>query len=187
MRHRPLLTILMSITIASGVVLGSSATAEASGWAQFGGRVAAWHTGHAPDPKGCSSGPCFGPRVHSGAQPFEFTHVTTDRGRVDGYDQGLANGTSQTEAELRALSLMPSDTTMGTVAVHHDRFGQSCAYVNFQSTTLKAWFGANFLAGSGTVGIELVTVNGQGHVTYDPTDVNLAIVAPIPLGSDDNC
>jgi hypothetical protein len=178
--------VVVAGVFATALAIGASAPAGASGWAQYGGRVRTWFAVHVIDAKGCPSGPCYGPRVHSAAQPFEYTHVTSARGRIDGYDEALRNVTAQ-QAELRVRSQLPPDAEIGSLTVHHDRFGQSCAYVNFQSKTLKAWFGPNLLAGQGTVGVELVSVAAQGRVTYDPTRVNLLIVTPIYLGSQDNC
>jgi hypothetical protein len=179
--------VIASVTCAAALSVAIAGPAGASGWAQYGGRVQAWMAAHPIDRTGCPSGPCYGRRIPSQSQSFEFTHISTARGRVDGYDEALPNHTSQAAAALRALTLLPHDATAGSITIDHDRYGQSCAFVNFQSKTLKAWFGPNLLAGSGTVGVELVTVTGQGHVTYNPARVNLLIVAPIYLGSGDNC
>ena len=43
---------------------------------------------------------CFGPAVKDSTAPFEFTYVTTEKGRVDGFDLALRRGTAEVRAEL---------------------------------------------------------------------------------------
>jgi hypothetical protein len=127
--------------------------------------------------------------VAGSSAKYEFSYVTTNKDRVDGFDLALRRGTSYVRAELEVAELFPNDVEMSSLdVIHRDAFGNGCAVYNLSSKTVAHFFGDHAFGDShGTVGIELATVLPSGNTTYEVGNVNLAIVAPSYLGSDADC
>jgi hypothetical protein len=155
----------------------------------FGEPLARWQVAFPEDQLDCQASNCYGPVVRDSSSHYEFSYVTTERGRVDGFDLALSRGTSLVRAQLQIAELFPSDVQMGSLSViHRDSLGNSCAVYNLQSKTVEKIFGAHAFGDSdGTVGVELARLLKSGRTTYQPGDVTLALVVPTYLGTDANC
>ena len=174
-------TLLIALPAPAG-----AGTAHLSG---FGAPLSAWQAIYHADTSRCTASNCYGPVVPHSSARYEFTYVTTAKGRVDGFDEALRSGTPLLRAELEIAQLFPVDVQMGSLQIrHHDAFGNSCAFYDLQSKTVLAIFGKRGLGSSdGTVGVELATVLPSGATTYNPDDIDLALVVPTYLGSDSYC
>jgi hypothetical protein len=155
----------------------------------FGDTLHQWAAAFPPDSNGCSAANCFGPVVRDSTAPFEFTYVTTEKGRVDGFDLALRRGTPEVRAELQVAELFPSDIQMSSLdVIHRDSFGNACAVYNLSSKMIGHLFGGRAFGDSnGTVGVELATVLPNGDTTYNPGNVDLVLVVPSYLGSSADC
>jgi hypothetical protein len=169
--------------------LPSSVWASGVGLSGFGDTLHQWAAAFPPDTKGCSAAKCFGPAVKDSTAPFEFTYVTTEKGRVDGFDLALRRGTAEVRAELQVAELFPGDIQMSSLEViHRDSFGNACAVYNLSSKMIGHLFGSRAFGNSnGTVGVELATVLPNGNTTYNPGNVDLVLVVPSYLGSSADC
>jgi hypothetical protein len=190
-KHSPRAVLLALWFIAGALLVAAptSASPHAARLSGFGAPIGAWKARFAPDTQNCNASNCYGPVVPRSSARFEFTYVTTAKGRVDGYDEALRKGTSLLRAELEVAQMFPNDVQMGSLEIrHHDAFGNSCAYYDLSSKTLEHVFGSRaFGKSNGTVGVELATVLPSGATTYNPNDINLALVVPAYLGSDSYC
>jgi len=71
---------------------------------------------------------------------------------------------------------------------HRDAYGSSCAFYDLSSKTIAQIFGKSAFGGTdGNVGVELATMLPNGSVTYNPDNIDLALVVPTYLSSQDNC
>jgi hypothetical protein len=155
----------------------------------FGDTIRQWAAKYPPDTKNCSATDCYGPAVKNSTAKFEFTYITTAKGRVDGFDLALRRGTPYVRAELQVAELFPGDIEMSSLnVIHRDSFGNACAVYNLSSKTLAHVFGNQAFGGShGTVGVELASVLANGDTVYNPGNVDLVLVVPSYLGSNADC
>jgi hypothetical protein len=155
----------------------------------FGDTLHQWAAAFPADTNGCSAVNCFGPAVKDSTAPFEFTYVTTEKGRVDGFDLALRRGTAEVRAELQVAELFPGDIQMSSLdVIHRDSFGNACAVYNLSSKTIAHIFGNHAFGDSnGTIGVELATVLPNGNTSYNPGNVDLVLVVPSYLGSSADC
>jgi hypothetical protein len=169
--------------------LPSSVWASEARLSGFGDTLRQWAAAFPRDTGGCSAGNCYGPAVRDSTAPFEFTYITTEKGRVDGFDLALRRGTAEVRAELQVAELFPGDIQMGSLdVIRHDSFGNACAVYNLSSKTIGHVFGDRaFGDSSGTVGVELATVLPNGNTSYNPGNVDLVLVVPSYLGSNADC
>jgi hypothetical protein len=170
------------------IAFPSAASAGQTRLSGFGDTMHAWMSAFPLDAS-CSPANCYGPSVAGSSAKYEFSYVTTNKDRVDGFDLALRRGTSYVRAELEVAELFPNDVEMSSLdVIHRDAFGNGCAVYNLSSKTIAHIFGDRSFGDShGTVGIELATVLPSGNTTYEVGNVNLAIVAPSYLGSDADC
>jgi hypothetical protein len=164
-------------------------TAGAAQTSGFGDPLPVWQAAFPSQSNGCNASNCYGPTVPHSTNRYEFSYVTTAKGRVDGFDIALRRGTPLLRVQLRIAELFPADAQMGSLTViHRDSQGNSCAVFNMQSKIIERIFGKRaFGNSSGTVGVELAKVLPNGTTTYNRGDSNLALVVPTYLGSDTNC
>jgi hypothetical protein len=169
--------------------LPSSVWASESRLSGFGDTLHQWAAAFPRDTNGCSAANCYGPAVKSSTAPFEFTYITTQKGRVDGFDLALRRGTPEVRAELQVAELFPGDIQMSSLdVIHRDSFGNACAVYNLSSKTIGHVFGSRAFGDSnGTVGVELATVLPNGNTAYIPGNVDLVLVVPSYLGSNADC
>jgi hypothetical protein len=169
------------------VVVASPAGAAQLG--RFGEPLRTWQATYARDTTGCEASDCYGPRVAKSSDNFKFSYVTSEKGRVDGFDIALQRGTSLARAELEVAELFPRDMQMGSVTViHRDSEGNSCAVYNVNSKSIERIFGKRAFGNSdGSVGVELTKVLPNGNTVYNSGDIDLALVVPTYLGSDADC
>jgi hypothetical protein len=177
---------LTSMLLAPFVAASSASAAKLAG---FGDPVARFQVAFPRDNVGCDASSCYGPHVSASSSPFEFSYITTAKGRVDGFDLALTRGTSYLKAELEIAQLFPNDIQMGSFQViHHDSDGNACAVYDLQSKTLAKIFGKKAFGNSnGTVGVELARALPNGNTIYVPDNVDLALIVPTYLGSDADC
>lgn len=187
--HRRLWFVAAGLSALVAAAFPTAASASQSRLSGFGDPLRVWVSHFQADSKGCSASNCYGPTVASPSAKFEFTYVTTNRGRVDGFDLALRRGTPYVRAELQVAELFPPDISMSSLnVIHRDAFGNGCAVYNLSSKTIAHIFGdRNFGGSHGTVGVELATVLPSGNTTYEATNVNIALVVPSYLGSDADC
>ena len=187
--RRCLLLLLLGIIALVGTFITASFTASAAQLGGFGDPISTWQARFPQDTAGCDAANCYGQVVPHSSNRYEFSYVTTAKGRVDGFDLALSRGTSLVRAELRIAELFPGDVQMDSLTViHHDAFGNSCAVYNLQSKILERLFGTRAFGNShGTIGVELTRVLPSGSTRYNPNNLNLALVVPGYLGSDANC
>jgi hypothetical protein len=169
--------------------LPSSVWASESRLSGFGDTLRQWAAAFPEDTNGCSAGSCYGPAVRNSTAAFEFTYITTQKGRVDGFDLALRRGTTEVRAELQVAELFPGDIQMSSLnVIHRDSFGNACAVYNLSSKTIAHIFGNHAFGDSnGTVGVELAAVLPNGNTTYNPGNVDLVLVVPSYLGSSADC
>jgi hypothetical protein len=196
MRHtRPLVrwvrSSLVAVVAASTllIALPSPAGAGSARLSGFGAPLSTWQATYHADTSRCNASNCYGPVIPHSSARYEFTYVTTAKGRVDGFDDALPHGTPLLRAQLEIAQLFPADVQMGSLQIiHHDAFGNSCAFYDLQSKTVLDIFGKRGLGSAdGTVGVELATVLPSGATTYNPDDIDLALIVPTYLGSDSYC
>jgi len=187
--HRRLWTALAALVGVVGMLAPSAAWAGQARLSGFGAPMHEWLTSFPLDARNCTAAACYGPVVPNSSANYEFTYVTTNKGRVDGFDMALRRGTSYVRAQLQIAELFPNDIQMSSLdVIHEDSFGNGCAVYNLSSKTLAHVFGDRAFGDShGTVGVELATVLPSGDTTYEAGNVNLAIVAPSYLGSNADC
>lgn len=169
--------------------LFTASPASAAKLSGFGDPVIRFQAAFPRDTIGCDASSCYGPRVRNSSGNYEFTYITTAKGRVDGFDLALPRGTTYLIAQLEIAQLFPSDIEMGSLTViHRDSDGNACAVYDLHSKTLAKVFGKKAFGNSdGTVGVELARVLPNGTTTYKPANVDLALVVPTYLGSDASC
>jgi len=186
---RWLRSVLVAAVTASTLLIALPTPAGASRLSGFGAPLSTWQSMYRADTGNCNASNCYGPVVPHSSARYEFTYVTTARGRVDGFDEALAHGTPLLRAQLEIAQLFPADVQMGSLQiVHHDAFGNSCAFYDLQSKTILSIFGKRGLGSAdGTVGVELATVLPSGATTYNPDDLDLALIVPTYVGSDSYC
>jgi hypothetical protein len=161
----------------------------------MGATRASFASAHGLSLGGCPAGTCFGPKVASSAgDPYQFELVEFADGRVTGYTEAFAGGTSLAEAEQEALTEFPTDTSAGnTGVIQDDSNGYSCRWLDLVSNVLGKVFGsgpsarkgssasAKFLKSIGyhpdQLSIEFATADSSGNWTYDPNDINQAIIS----------
>jgi hypothetical protein len=148
-----------------------------------------WAAKYPPDTKDCTASDCYGPAVHGSSANYEFTYITTAKGRVDGFDLALRRGTPYVRAELAVAELFPADIEMSSLdVIHRDSFGNACAVYDLSSKTIAGIFGDQAFGDShGTVGVELASTLPNGDTTYNPGNVDLVLVVPSYLGSNADC
>jgi hypothetical protein len=191
-RSPRLRSLLLTTCVALGMVLSPFTAASPAGAAKLvgiGDSMARWQASFSRDGLGCDAPNCYGPKVSNSSAHFEFSYVTTFKGRVDGFDLALARGTSLVRAQLEVAQLFPGDIQMGSLTViHTDSLGKSCAVYDLQSKTLEHVFGKQaFGQDGGNIGVELARVLPNGDTTYQPGEIDIALVVPTYLGSDANC
>jgi hypothetical protein len=181
--------VLVALGATVFTVLPSSVWASTARLSGFGDTLRQWAAEFPPDTNGCSASSCYGPAVRNSTAPFEFTYITTQKGRVDGFDLALRRGTPEVRAELQVAELFPGDIQMSSLdVIHRDSFGNACAVYNLSSKTIGHVFGNHAFGDSnGTVGVELATVLPNGNTTYNPGNVDLVLVVPSYLGSSADC
>ena len=186
MRFVWLVAILTSMLLAPFVASSSAGAAKLAG---FGDPLARFQVAFPRDLTNCDASNCYGPHVSSPSANYEFTYITTAKGRVDGFDLALPRGTTYLKAQLEIAQFFPSDVQMGYLnVIRHDSEGNACAVYNLQSKSLAKIFGKKAFGGSnGTVGVELARVLPNGNTTYSPANVNIALIVPTYLGSDADC
>ncbi len=169
--------------------LPSSVWASQTRLSGFGDTMRQWTAQYPHDTAGCSASNCFGPAVKNSTANYEFSYITTAKGRVDGFDLALRRGTPYVRAELQVAELFPGDIQMSSLdVIHHDSFGNACAVYNISSKTIAHVFGNQAFGDShGTVGVELASVLPNGDTAYNPGDVDLVLVVPSYLGSNADC
>ena len=174
------------IAVLLGVVAQPASATTLSG---FGDPVPRWQASFPRDFVGCDATNCYGPVVARSSARYEFTYVVTRADRVVGFDLALPAGTPLARAQLHVAELFPTDVEMGSLQiVHRDEFGNSCAVYDLHSKSIQRIFGQKAFGGSdGTIGIELAHVLPNGSTTYEPDNVNLALIAPTYLGYDASC
>lgn len=197
LRHRrerrgALGSIAVVLSLAASMLVGPLVTASPASAAKltgFGDPLVRWQAAFPRDSVGCDASSCYGPRIRNSSSNYEFTYISTARGRVDGFDLALPRGTTYLKAQLEIAQLFPNDIEMGSLnVIHHDTDGNACAVYNLQSKTLAKVFGKKAFGNSnGTVGVELARVLPNGNTIYKPQDVDLAIVVPTYLGYDASC
>jgi hypothetical protein len=163
------------VLIASGIAAGASSV-----WTGMGAKLSDWTEAHPKHSPGCLSGGCYGQRVSVGGKlTYRFVLVSTTGAptyRVDGYIQGIGDGTPVAAARAAVLKLLPSDTKTTSFRIAQST-GNSCALWNVESKTLAGWFGGKKVGDStGVLGIDLNTLTSRGHV-YRATDVSEALVS----------
>jgi hypothetical protein len=137
---------------------------------------------------GCPARTCYGPAITTGAgHPYEFELVQFgDGNRVVGYTQAFSKGTSLVAAEHEALAEFPKDTVPGKSGViTNDSSAQSCRWLDVTSATLGKLFANPKLSAAiqkvlgppSRLSIEFATSDSAGNWSYDPDDINQAIVA----------
>lgn len=181
-----LVVTLTSMLLAPFVAASGASAAKLNG---FGDPVARFQAQFGRDSVGCEASSCYGPQVPHSSGKFQFSYVTTARGRVDGFDLALPRGTSYLKAELEIAQLFPTDIQMGSLnVIHHDTDGNACAVYDLQSKTIAKIFGKKAFGNSdGTVGVELARVLPNGATTYTETNLNLALIVPTYLGNNASC
>jgi hypothetical protein len=181
--------VLASLGAMVFTALPSSVWAGEAGLSGFGETLHQWSAQFPLDTNGCSDANCYGPAVKDSTAPFEFTYVTTEKGRVDGFDLALRRGTAEVRAELQVAELFPGDIQMSSLdVIHRDSFGNACAVYNLSSKMIGHVFGDRAFGDSnGTVGVELATVLPNGNTAYNPGNVDLVLVVPSYLGSNADC
>jgi hypothetical protein len=186
-RRRVAATASLLLVLAVGFAAPAAAADYARSSSGFGATVASWVRAHPEDKSGCPAATCFGPKITGSG--WEFSFVSTTKGRVVGWDQALPRGTSVLRAQLEVAELFPADATMGSLTiVHRDAYGSACAFFDIHSKTVQHQFGNAAFGGSqGTIGVELATLMPNGSTTYNPANLDLAIVIPTYVGSNDNC
>ena len=185
----------LASAVALAVLTGTMAVAMPASGAQrpaltsFGAPMGRFQANYPKDRTGCNATNCYGPAMSSSSARYEFTYVSTMKGRVDGYDQALRRGTPLLQAELQVAELFPPDVTMNSFYVkRHDAYGNSCVFYDLSSKTVAQIFGkAAFGNTDGNVGVELATMLGNGTTTFNPDNIDLALVVPTYLSSQDNC
>lgn len=197
MRHlgRALIASLGTAVLLSGAPVSASvrsarASTTAHGDAQFGAVFAAWQVAHPRDVADCPTGACYGPVVASVAATPQFSFVTISAGRVVGYDQALRRGTPLLQAELEVAQMFPADVTMSSSVqvVRRDTYGNSCAVYDLHAKSLVRLFGRHgFGNDGGNVGVELATLRRNGGTSYDPHNLDVAIVIPTWVDKSINC
>jgi hypothetical protein len=170
----------------------AAGTAGAAGppSAGFATTVAAFEAAYPAEAVDCRVGPCYGPVVASLPAAPEFSFLTLAKGLVVGWDEALPRGTPVLQAELKAAELMPADVVMGSAftVIHRDQFGHSCAIYDLYSKSLARRFGKHGPAGDGSdVGVELATLAPNGTTSYNPRDIDLAIVVPGWIDKTTDC
>ena len=180
---------LLGVTFASAGSASSTTSQRRAAISSFGATIGRWRAAYPLDSSGCGATNCYGPAMAGSSARYEFTYVTTTEGRVDGYDQALRRGTSLLQAQLQVAVLFPADVEMNQVYVkHRDAYGSSCAFYDLSWKTIAQIFGKAAFGGSdGTVGVELATMLPNGATTYNPDNIDLALVVPTYLGNADNC
>jgi hypothetical protein len=188
-RARRVWVVLVALGAMVFTALPSSVWASDARLSGFGDTLRQWAAAFPPDTNGCSAADCYGPAVRDSTAPFEFTYITTEKGRVDGFDLALRRGTAEVRAELQVAELFPGDIQMSSLdVIHHDSFGNACAVYNLSSKTIGHVFGSRAFGDSnGTVGVELASVLPNGDTTYNPGNVDLVLVVPSYLGSNADC
>ena len=169
--------------------LPSSVWASQTRLSGFGDTMHQWAAKYPADTKNCSARACYGSAVKNSTANYEFTYITTAKGRVDGFDLALRRGTPYVRAELQVAELFPGDIQMSSLEViHRDSFGNACAVYNLSSKTIAHVFGNQAFGDShGTVGVELASVLPNGDTAYNPGNVDLVLVVPSYLGSNADC
>lgn len=140
-------------------------------------RVSFTHA-HGLSLSGCPARTCFGPKVATGSDnlTYQFELVRFGNGNVIGYTEAFASGTSLPRAERETLAAFPKDTsTVRSGLVRDDTNGQSCRWVDVSSKTLGKVFGDRL---ANRLFIEFATEDSSGKWTYDPGDINQALVSP---------
>jgi hypothetical protein len=180
--------VLAALAAMAFTALPSSVWASDAGLAGFGDTLHQWVAAF-PSDTNCSASNCYGPAVRNSTAPYEFTYVTTEKGRVDGFDLALRRGTAEVRAELQVAELFPGDIQMSSLdVIHRDSFGNACAVYNLSSKMIGHLFGDHAFGDSdGTVGVELATVLPNGNTAYNPGNVDLVLVVPSYLGSNADC
>jgi hypothetical protein len=116
-----------------------------------------------------------------------ITVMTTPDGRVDGYTQNFPNGTPLATAKRAVLALMPSDTQTVAYFIGKGTSGQ-CGLWNLRSKMLGGWLSSPKVGDSqGDIGVSLNTVKADGSSTYDPSNINEAIVDIVPSNRSTPC
>lgn len=184
-RRVPRATVI-AILLAVGLLAQPASAVRLSG---FGEPLPHFAASFARDFVGCHATNCYGPVVGRSSAHYEFTYVVTRQDRVVGFDLALPAGTSLVRAQLQVAELFPSDIEMGSLqVVHHDEFGNSCAVYDLHSKSIEQIFGKKAFGGSdGTIGVELARVLPNGSTTYQPGNINLALIVPTYLGYDASC
>jgi hypothetical protein len=179
--------LVVVVLLAVGLATPAGAAGRGRSFTGFGATTAVWSAAHPLDHGNCPAASCYGPEV--GRAGYEFSFLSTTKGRVVGYDQLLPRGTSLLRAQLEVAELFPGDATMGSVSVvHRDAYGSACAFFDIHSKTIQHLFGNAAFGGSqGTIGVELATLLPNGSTSYNPANLDLAIVIPTYVGSSDNC
>jgi hypothetical protein len=165
--------------------------ASPGAWAGLGAKLSDWETAHPKNTTGCSAGGCYGQRVMvDGSLMDQFVLVTTTKApeyRVDGYEQGIGDGTSLAAARAAVLELLPKDTRTTAFWVAHTATG-SCALWNVQSPTLARWFGGKTVGDSrGELGIVLAAVTVEGTWAFTSSNVPHASIGIAPEEKGGNC
>ncbi|HEY5273191.1 MAG TPA: hypothetical protein VIJ34_08160 [Acidimicrobiales bacterium] len=187
--RRRAFVVLVALGAMVFTALPSSVWASQTRLSGFGDTMHQWARSFPADTNGCAAPNCYGPAVRNSTANFEFTYITTAKGRVDGFDVALRRGTPFVRAELRVAELFPGDIQMSSLdIIHRDLFGNACAVYNLSSKTIAHVFGDKAFGDShGTVGVELATVLPSGETAYEPGNVDLVLVVPSYLGSNADC
>jgi hypothetical protein len=167
---------ISALAVASGAETGFASSTTLSG---FGATVGDWTKAHPKNLSGCPAGTCYGGFVTTGGQrQTQFILAQTNDGRIVGYVQNIADGTSLADAKAQALALLPSDTKTISFSVQHD--GGTCADWNLRSATLGKAL-KSYGDGHGNIGIELNTLLTDGSDGYNTRDINTAVPHPFLL------
>ena len=168
----------------SGPTSITSSTLPTGTYTGLGTTVYDWNVSHVPDKKFVVNA-AYLPFVHNRAGTVDrYAGMFAGHGRVLGFTLNLSQATSLADAERAISMLLPPDGVLTSGPIKHTN---ACAYLNYRSATLAGLLGRTVGDAGGTVGVELTTVNQNGTSTYDPSDVEEAIIGLVSLDSTTTC
>jgi hypothetical protein len=140
----------------------------------YGATVPVWSSNHTPVPD-FEGFPAFGPTVQTPLGPSpQYIDVIEQGNQIDQYVELLPEGTSLDVAKAIARRELPPDTSTRSFVVATDRTGQSCAFWNLWSTTVRS----SVHDGRGSLSIEMAHNDANGLLSYRPDNVNVLFFGP---------
>ena len=172
-------------TTTPAVPVAPSLTGLGATIAQF---KAAHGVDHGPGVSCQASNSCFGGGLQNAesGKTYQFTTVDTGDGIVFAYDQSFLDNTTIAEAKAEVLQWMPKDTTVTSFFI--DTNGGTCAMMNLVSPTLGKVLGDPKIGDpQGVVGVEFSYTNSNENITYNPDNVQDAVVDIVPASATVSC